>query len=211
MVDIATGLDHTLLLTSHGRVFSAAASFTYPSRGQLGIRGLTWATRPVGRPYDTCNEVLLPSSSSIAEVAAGDYHSVLRDRDGRVIVFGDNTNGQLGFEFNLDANILDEPTPLPIAELYPEKDLATRVTGIAAGGANTFFMVDVDDRRNGRTTADVLACGTGIFGNLGNGRWTHVQGVPTKIKALSGLVECASPLFFFCRLLLPPLLLCCSC
>lgn len=33
------------------------------------------------------------------------------------------------------------------------------------------------------------ACGQGIWGALGNGRWTHVQGTPVKIKALSGLFE----------------------
>jgi hypothetical protein len=38
-------------------------------------------------------------------------------------------------------------------------------------------------------TRSTWSCGQGIWGTLGNGRWTHVQGAPVKIKALSGLFE----------------------
>jgi len=37
--------------------------------------------------------------------------------------------------------------------------------------------------------ADVWSCGRGLNGGLGNGKWTHVQETPTKVKALSGLFE----------------------
>jgi hypothetical protein len=69
---------------------------------------------------------------------------------------------------------------------------------VAAGGVNSYFTIDAtrvagqseeDPRGLGRITADTWACGLGIWGGLGNGRWTHVQGIPTKIKALSGLFE----------------------
>jgi hypothetical protein len=36
---------------------------------------------------------------------------------------------------------------------------------------------------------DVLACGHGQFGGIGNGQWSH-QGTPTRVKTLSGLIEC---------------------
>jgi hypothetical protein len=64
---------------------------------------------------------------------------------------------------------------------------------------NSFFTVDatritdtpVQDGRlkTGRIVSDVLSCGQGIYGSLGNGRWVHTQGEPTKIKSLSGLFE----------------------
>jgi hypothetical protein len=82
--------------------------------------------------------------------------------------------------------------------LYKGTNLLPRVTNIAAGGVNSFFTVDAtrvakqgegELRGLGRITADTWACGQGIWGGLGNGRWTHVQGTPTKIKALSGLFE----------------------
>ncbi|KAI5298192.1 hypothetical protein KEM56_004256 [Ascosphaera pollenicola] len=36
---------------------------------------------------------------------------------------------------------------------------------------------------------DVWSCGSGVNGTLGNGKFTHTQGSPAKIKSLSGLYE----------------------
>lgn len=82
---------------------------------------------------------------------------------------------------------------LPFQGLYESRKIVPTVKGLAAGGANSYFMVDAEDTEKGRVNADLFSCGAGIFGNLGNGRWTHVQGSPTKIKALSGLFECMTP------------------
>ncbi|KAI9860181.1 MAG: hypothetical protein M1813_006291 [Trichoglossum hirsutum] len=196
---IRGGLDHVLLMTSKGRLFSAAASGEeFPSKGQLGIAGLTWNTRPAG-PYDQPHEITTLRGFDIVDIAAGDYHSLAADRDGRVFTFGDNSLGQLGFDYNAEAIIIDTPSLLPIQRLYQGSNMIPRVTGVSAGGCNSFFTVDAtrvvgkgDDtpqRGLGRVTADTFSCGQGIWGGLGNGRWTHVQGTPTKIKALSGLFE----------------------
>ncbi|KAK2754050.1 hypothetical protein FQN54_007219 [Arachnomyces sp. PD_36] len=194
----AGGLEHVLLLTSSGRVFSAASgSDHYPSRGQLGLPGLTWATRPDG-PYDFCHEVSPLRGFKITNIAAGDYHSLALEEDGRVFAFGDNSSGQLGFDFESQTPFSDTPQMLPLRNLYKNKDV--KATGVAAGGATSFFMVNVKDiarqgegssniRNIGRVTADTLSCGRGIFGTLGNGKWTHLQDQPTKVKALSGLFE----------------------
>jgi hypothetical protein len=76
-----------------------------------------------------------------------------------------------------------------------------KVTSIAAGGLNSYFTVDATkiQGRNttevvpagelGRVTAETWACGEGIKGNLGNGKWTHISSAPTKIRALSDLNE----------------------
>lgn len=74
--------------------------------------------------------------------------------------------------------------------MYDTKQIVPKVKRIEAGGANSYFCVDAENIANGKVSADLFSCGTGIFGNLGNGRWTHVQGTPTKVKALSGLFEC---------------------
>src|SRR5204863_2675778 len=87
---ISSGLEHVLLLTNAGRVFSAASSSEqFPSRGQLGIPGLAWSTRPEG-PYDACHEINALRAFRITNIATGDYHSLVLDKDGRVFVFGDN-------------------------------------------------------------------------------------------------------------------------
>ncbi|PWW71694.1 hypothetical protein C7212DRAFT_367064 [Tuber magnatum] len=189
VTDIASGLDHVLLLTSQGRVFSAAASSSFPVKGQTGIQGLTYVTRPKDKPYDTCHEITGLNRQTITKIAAGDYHSLVCDSKGQVFSFGDNTSGQLGFDYDPENNTLPTPTPLSLKSQYPGKNLTAVVRALTAGGANSYFVVDVEDTQKGGVTPDLLACGTGIFGNLGNGRWTHVQGSPVKVKSLSGLSE----------------------
>lgn len=199
---ISGGLDHVLLVTSKGRLFSAAcATEDFPSKGQLGIPGLTWGTRPQGR-YDMCHEVATLRGFDIVKAAAGEYHSLALDRQGRVFGFGDNSMGQLGLDSGPQVTIVDAPSLLPIDKLYNRSNSAgpPAVSDIAAGGVNSFITVNVPSlaagadggsrkQSPGRTTVDTLSCGLGIWGGLGNGRWTHIQGIPTKIKALSGLFE----------------------
>ncbi|KAI0015831.1 regulator of chromosome condensation 1/beta-lactamase-inhibitor protein II [Xylariomycetidae sp. FL0641] len=200
VADISGGLEHVLLLTSRGRVFSAASSTSdFPSKGQLGVPGLTFATRPPG-PFDQPHEILTLKGFKICQIAAGDYHSLALEKDGRVFVWGDNTSGQLGFEPENEIPFVDGPIPLPFSKIYRGTGRKPQVTSIAAGGANSFFTVDAtriagpgeetDGIRDlGQVNADTWACGAGIYGSLGTGRWTHVSLGPTKIKPLSGLRE----------------------
>ena len=197
---ISSGLEHLLLLTSAGRLFSAASSSEeFPSRGEMGVPGLTWSTRPPG-PYDQPHEIGTLRGFHIAQVATGDYHSFVVDKDGRAFSFGDNSSGQLGFDPTAESSYVDAPSLLPITKLYAGTGLSPSVTSVFAGGANSFFTVDAARVARGdedlpprallgRITADTWSCGQGIMGNLGNGRWTHMQGTPTKIKGLSGLFE----------------------
>ncbi|KAI9876142.1 MAG: hypothetical protein M1830_007264 [Pleopsidium flavum] len=197
---ISGGLEHLLLLTSTGRLFSAASgSQDFPSRGQMGVPGLTWTTRPEG-PYDMCHEISTLRGFEISRIAAGDYHSLALDKEGRVFAFGDNSVGQLGFDYNPESPNIDAPSLLPIQKLYSGTNQQPKVISVAAGGVNSFFTIDAmrvagqgedssSSRGLGRVTADTWSCGQGIWGGLGNGRWTHVQGTPIKVKALSGLFE----------------------
>ncbi|MDI1484959.1 MAG: hypothetical protein OHK93_000093 [Ramalina farinacea] len=197
---ISSGLEHLLILTSTGRLFSAASSSEdFPSRGEMGVPGLTWSTRPEG-PYDQPHEITTLRGFEVSDIAAGDYHSLALDKEGRMFTFGDNTSGQLGFDPNNESPYIDAPSLVPISRLYVGTNLSPKVTSVAAGGVNSFFTVDAtgiskpgetESRTNtlGRVTADTWACGQGILGQLGTGRWSHVQGTPMKIKALSGLYE----------------------
>lgn len=195
----ASGLEHVLLLTNKGKLFaSAAASDAFPARGQLGVPGLTWLTKPEG-PYDAPHEIKTLKGFDIKQIACGDYHSLCVDNEGRVFGFGDNSSGQLGFEYNPEATAVDTPALLPTSRLYAGAGQTPFVTGVAAGGSNSYLTVDatkvalpgaVEETRGlGRVTADTWSFGSGIWGNLGNGRWTHVQGTPTKIPSLSSLYE----------------------
>src|SRR5436305_8141000 len=111
-----------MLLTNKGRVFTCAAATTsFPEKGQMGIPGLTWTTRPKG-PYDTPHELLTLKGFKISQIAAGDYHSVIADEDGRVFTFGDNTNGQLGVDYQTD--FVPVPSILPTKSFYKDKLLS---------------------------------------------------------------------------------------
>lgn len=194
VVDVKSGLEHCLLLTSKGRVFSAASSSEeFPSKGQLGVPGLTWQTRPAG-PFDQPHEIPGLRGLKVKSIATGAFHSLALDSEGRVFSFGDNSTGQLGFETSLGTGV-DAPTLLPINKLYRGTNLQPKVTSIAAGGLNSFFTVDAIKTQGqtpgelGRVVADTWACGEGIHGNLGTGKWTHVSATPTKIKSLSSLYE----------------------
>lgn len=187
--DISAGRDHLLILTSAGRVHAAAASHNYPDKGQLGVPGLTWATRPKDRPYDSPFPIATVGNIKIDQIATGNYHSVLLDSKGGVWTFGDNSSGQLGFDYSPDQPIRDSPTKLLLQGFYPS-GIAATCYQIAAGGMNSFYMLDAAQLQDGKVTADVWASGLGLWGELGNGKWTHVQGKPTKIKTLSGLIEC---------------------
>lgn len=200
VIAVSGGLDHALLLTNSGRVFSVASSMElFPAFGQLGIPGLSWSTRPKG-PVDTCHEISKLKGCKITQIAAGDYHSLALSKDGRVYVFGDNSFGQLGIDFKSDEQFVDTPTLLLLDNVYRKSTWVPKVTSIAAGGANSFCTVDAQRilapgedpatvRDAGRITADTLACGRGIWGSLGNGKWTHLQDSFAKVKALSGLFE----------------------
>ncbi|KIV85442.1 hypothetical protein PV11_01137 [Exophiala sideris] len=197
---ISGGLEHVLLLTNSGRVFSAASgSEDFPSRGQLGVPGVTWLTRPEG-PYDQPHELTTLRGFEIQKLASGDTHSLVLDKEGRVFAFGDNSNGQLGLDYNSESPYVDSPSLLPMTKYYQGTNQQSKVTGISAGGQNSFFSVEAtrilgrsedpaEVRTLGRISADTWACGRGIQGTLGNGRWTHIQNGLTKIPALSGLFE----------------------
>lgn len=198
---ISGGLEHVLMLTSTGRVFSAASSMDgFPTRGQLGVPGVTWHTRPAG-PFDMPHEITTLKGFDITAIATGDTHSLALDREGRVFAFGDNTSGQLGLPSTSESTFIDVPSLLPTNKLYTGTNQIARVTSIAAGGVNSFLCIDAtrvagqdEDPTSiaallGRVTADTFSCGTGLRGTLGNGRWTHIQDSPSKIPSLSGLFE----------------------
>ncbi|KAH7325011.1 regulator of chromosome condensation 1/beta-lactamase-inhibitor protein II [Stachybotrys elegans] len=202
ITDITSGLEHCLLLSSKGRVFAAASSaLDFPSKGQMGIPGLSWETRPKG-PYDQPHEIEALQGFEITQIAAGDYHSVLLDKLGRVFTFGDNTYGQLGFPSDVTVQSANSPTMLNVHKLYNGSGLVPKVTSIAAGGLNTFFTADASapaigesarpmapGRTMPRSVSDLWAAGQGVYGSLGTGKWTHVSAGPTKLKALSSLFE----------------------
>jgi alpha-tubulin suppressor-like RCC1 family protein len=185
VTDISSGLEHALMLTSTGRVFSlASGSQDFPSRGQLGIPGLTWESRPAGA-FDIPHEITTLKGFPVKRIATGDYHSLVCDSEGRAFAFGDNSSGQLGFPFNAEAQSVDAPSLLPTQKLYSGQ--LGKVANVFAGGNTSFLAVEAT--KDNKTTADTWAFGFGLTGQLGIGRWVHTQADPVKVPAFSGLFE----------------------
>lgn len=63
------------------------------------------------------------------------------------------------------------------------------------GGDLAFFKVE---RAEGTAMpyVDVLACGNGQWGGLGNNQFSNGQGTPVRTKNVSGLMECTSNPFW---------------
>ena len=60
------------------------------------------------------------------------------------------------------------------------------------GGDLTMFEVERSDG-SGIPTVEVLACGNGQYGGLGNALYSNAQSTPVRAKNVSGLVECEWP------------------
>jgi hypothetical protein len=57
------------------------------------------------------------------------------------------------------------------------------------GGDLAFFTVERVDGTAIRTV-EILSCGNGQYGGLGNALFSNAQSVPARAKVVSGLLEC---------------------
>ena len=112
----------------------------------------------------------LTSALGPGAITTGGAHNVLATPDGRLLVWGNNSNGQLGNEATTD-----RPTPTLINTI-------TGVTALAGGLAHTLAL-----------TADgqVYAFGSNGSGRLGNGN-TDQSTRPVHVSTLSNVVAIAA-------------------
>lgn len=116
---VAAGRNFSLALTTNGRVLSWGAG----DFGQLG-HGQT-----VGRYVFEPTEVSLPSP--VVDIAAGEFHAVCADADGRVWSWGMGSDGQIGS----GAKLLHNTSPVLVSE---QTALANeKVIQVSAGGGHS--------------------------------------------------------------------------
>ncbi|KAH7340338.1 regulator of chromosome condensation 1/beta-lactamase-inhibitor protein II [Rhizoctonia solani] len=123
----------------------------------------------------------------IVQALAGDRCSYVRTQEGRVLAWGANPFGQLGLGATSVVEAVTIPTEVILSRNYSSGS-SVRCTGMATGGDLAYFMVDVISPGN-TPSADVLACGMGQWGGLGNGQFLQAQGAPVKVKSVSGITE----------------------
>lgn len=95
----------------------------------------------------------------------------------------------LGREVSLDT--ITVPTEVILWRSTPA-GMRTTCLDVYAGGDLTFFKVERTDG-SALPYIDVLACGNGQFGGLGNAQFSNAQGTPVRLRAVSGLLECGCP------------------
>ncbi|CAL1704214.1 unnamed protein product [Somion occarium] len=123
----------------------------------------------------------------VDQIAAGGRSSYAKTADGRVLGWGANEYGQIGLGRNVALDTITVPTEIILWRATPQT-MRTTCLDITAGGDLAFFKVE----RNDGTTLpyiDVLSCGNGQWGGLGNALYSNAQGTPLRAKAISGLVE----------------------
>jgi len=144
IVSISCGSEHTVAVTAQGGLYVWGSN----KKGQLGIgQDKGHAAYPV--------EVTgLPNP--ILSAVAGDEFTLLVTSVGEVLVFGDNSSGQLG---------LGDLTPRYVPTLNALLS-ALRIQSASAGSDFSAFLSD---------KGGVWTCGNANFGKLGHGNTTSVS------------------------------------
>lgn len=148
---VACGLDHSLVLTCDGQLYSAGLN----DHGQLGLGHTGPVTGfhrvPVG------SSLLNTDNDRMVDVVCGWSQSMVLLQSGRVLAFGWNDSGRLGLgqQFNKTGAVLS-PTSVPLEEGRVE----SKVKAISLGRAHSALLDE-----NGR----LYTCGMGRFGRLGTG------------------------------------------
>ncbi|XP_026580225.1 probable E3 ubiquitin-protein ligase HERC6 [Pseudonaja textilis] len=119
IVYISCGKEHSLAISSQGKVFSWGAG----GFGQLGTGKLKDSSTP--------KKIDALSKYNVIQVACGHYHSIVLTKDGRVFSWGQNSHGQLG----LGKELPSQATPCNISSLA-----GIPLAQVAAGGAHTFVL-----------------------------------------------------------------------
>jgi alpha-tubulin suppressor-like RCC1 family protein len=165
IVGVAAGNNFSLALRSDGRVFAWGNN----SIGQLGNNNA-----PAGSPVPVSVVGVGGAGllQSITEVSSGAGHSLARRRDGTVLAWGNNGNGQLG---NNNA-----PTSSPFPVQVRGVGGAGRLSGIKSVLASQFFSLALG---SGGT---VFAWGSNAQGQLGNNNPPTSQFVPVQVLGPGG-------------------------
>ncbi|KAI0933928.1 hypothetical protein AcW1_005616 [Taiwanofungus camphoratus] len=123
----------------------------------------------------------------IDQIAAGGRSSFAKTTTGRVLGWGANEFGQIGLGSQVTLDTITVPTEVILWRSTPG-DMRTTCLDIYAGGDLTFFKVQRSDG-TAMPYIDVLSCGNGQYGGLGNALFSNAQSSPVRTRNVSGLLE----------------------
>ncbi|QLL31828.1 hypothetical protein HG536_0B06960 [Torulaspora globosa] len=192
-----TGREHLVLISNTGKAYSCATgtkqSDNTRSRGQFGLPTLSHFDEfpPTNKLYEIelLNNELSDDKKvqkrKIEQVACGDYHTLARDSNGGLFVFGLNQYGQLGLPILYDIEQVPYPKILKRFNCYFTRDADVKCTDIRCCDETSFVTMAA------KGTGDIsyFAFGNGQYGELGNGNFKNSQSEPTPIKAIDAKIE----------------------
>ncbi|MFC7337592.1 hypothetical protein ACFQY0_10420 [Haloferula chungangensis] len=154
VVKVAAGADHSLALTSDGRVFAWGSN----SSGKLGNGTSSSSSVPV--EVDHSGEL---SGKRVIGIAAGSNHSLALTSDGHVAAWGSNFNYTLG-----NGGTASSATPVAVSR-----------SGVLAG--KTVTAISSGSVHNVALTSDgsLITWGSNQYGQLGTG---STMGSPTPVE-----------------------------
>ena len=103
--------------------------------------------------------------------------------------WGANDSGQIGLGPTAIVDVVPTPVEIVLARNYPG-GTTLKCLDVIAGGSSTMFVVQRDTPGKAGEWVDLLACGNGMTGALGNGLWSSASPSPVRVKTVSGLQEC---------------------
>jgi alpha-tubulin suppressor-like RCC1 family protein len=167
VVAVSAGGIHSLALCSDGTV----ASWGDSRNGQLGNNTTVNSSVPVAV---TTTGVL--SGKTVAAIAAGGSHNMVRCSDGTVAVWGDNDGGQLGNGGTVNSLV---PVAVNTGAL-----VGKTVTAVAAGGNHCLALCSDNA---------LVAWGYNHYGQLGNNSTSTTSTTPVNVdNGILGNEECYS-------------------
>ena len=146
ILKVSLGASHASALTSEGRLFTWGANWD----GQLGDGSYSNQLTPV----DITHQFNLIEYENITQISLGISHSSALTSEGRVFIWGVNSNGELG-----DGLTTNQPIPLDITNHFNLVNEET-IVSVILGAAHSNVLTS-----EGR----VFMWGYNIYGQLGDG------------------------------------------
>jgi alpha-tubulin suppressor-like RCC1 family protein len=166
IVSVSAGYNHSLALDDDGNVYTWGNNL----RGQLGDGLDEPEAKDRTSPYNISIEQNVRNTplagKVIKQICAGGYHSLALDEDGKLYVWGNGIQGQLGDGLKAQSSFPSEVD-----------DNEKVITSIQAGEAHT-MVLDKD--------GDVYAWGSNLRGQTGTNKFSGGEEItPTKVPLIS--------------------------
>ncbi|MDR1816927.1 MAG: immunoglobulin domain-containing protein [Puniceicoccales bacterium] len=161
VVAAAAGAFHSFYITGEGRLYA----FGRNDSGQLGNGNIANQRVPIEitTGLNSLDDATGAALGRIANVAAGDAHTLILTEDGRLYVAGSNAKGQLGLG-KTAAELVRSATPVLVD---------TGVVAIAAGGAHSLYIKKTGElpgvvpEEPARPKLELRGFGSNEYGQLG--------------------------------------------